>query len=99
MAGRGPFIRSRLWTWKRLEIKTHACVSICRVLTLRLCALTLPALPLAGLQLVRQRQEAAEEHGEAAGPELGASHQALQQVRPGQRREAERQQRRQLLRR
>lgn len=58
-----------------------------------------PALPLAGLQLVRQRQEAAEEHGEAAGPELGASHQALQQVRPGQRREAERQQRRQLLRR
>lgn len=42
MAGRGPFIRSRLWTWKRLEIKTHACVSICRVLTLCLSALTLP---------------------------------------------------------
>lgn len=66
-----------------MESKQSACVS----------------LLVAGLQLVRQCQEAAEKHGEAAGPELGAQDQALQQVRAGQRREAERQQRRQLLRR
>lgn len=54
---------------------------------------------LLGVQLVCQCQEAIEEHGEAAGPELGAQDQALQQVCPGQRREAERQQRGQLLRR
>lgn len=52
---------------------------------------------LSGLQLVRECQEATEEHGEAAGPELGAQDQALQQIRSGQRRAAECQQRRQLL--
>lgn len=52
-----------------------------------------------GLKLVCERQEATEEYGEAAGPELGAEDQAVQQICPGQRREAEHQQRRQLLRR
>lgn len=52
-----------------------------------------------GLELVCERQEATEEHGEAAGPELGAEDQTVQQICPGQRREAEHQQRRQLLRR
>lgn len=47
---------------------------------------------LSGLQLVCECQEAAEEHGEAAGPELGAQNQALQQICPGQRGEAECQQ-------
>lgn len=61
---------------------------------LRLLSLS---LSLSGLKLVCECQEATEEHSEAAGPELGAQDQALQQIRPGQRREAERQQRRQLL--
>ena len=54
---------------------------------------------LSGIQLVCECQEATEEHGEAARPELGAEDQTLQQICPGQCREAERQQRGQLLRR
>lgn len=66
-------------------IQTITCVSI------------LPCLPtsflfLSGFQLVRQCQEATEEHGEAAGPELGPQDQALQQICSGQRGEAEREQ-------
>lgn len=52
-----------------------------------------------GLELVCEREEAAEEYREAAGPELGSEDQTIQQICPGQRREAEHQQRRQLLRR
>lgn len=58
-----------------------------------------PLSSLPGLQLVCQREKATEEHGAAAGPELGAQNQTLQQVCSGQRRKAQHQQRRQLLRR
>ena len=92
-------------------IKTITYLSICSLcsLSLSVClspplslslslSLSLP-LSLSGVQLVRECQEAAEEYGEAARPELGAQDQAVQQICPGQRWEAERQQRRQLLRR
>lgn len=48
----------------------------------------------AGFQLVCKRPATAEEHGETAGPELGAEDQTVQQLHPGKCRAAERVQRR-----
>ena len=94
------FIRDSLCFSMDVEVfglKTITYLSICSLFFLSL-SLSL-SVSLSGVQLVRECQEAAEEYGEAARPELGAQDQALQQICPGQRREAERQQRRQLLRR
>ena len=98
------FIRDSLCFSMDVELfglKTITYLSICSLFFFSLSlSLSLSlSVSLSGVQLVRECQEAAEEYGEAARPELGAQDQALQQICPGQRREAERQQRRQLLRR
>lgn len=87
-----------LWMWRCLESKQLHMFLFVMSFPLPFLFLHL-SLSLSGLQLVCECQEATEEHGEAARSELGAQDQALQQICSGQRGEAERQQRRQLLRR
>lgn len=104
MAGRAAdiFIKDSLCFAMDVEVfgvKTITYVSICYVLPTSFLISSSLSLSLSGLQLVCKCQEATEEHGEAARSELGAQDQALQQICSGQRGEAERQQRRQLLRR